>query len=263
MKLACQEGLVPGDSLGQKLEKLARWGYAGVEFGGRGIFDRVDEITAALASSQVAASTICAGYRGCFLDPDPAQRQLAMDDMRRLLDVAGAIGAVGVICVPIFGAPRLPNLAPLADPIKLERDLFVRQLKELAPHAKAAKAKILVEALNRYETHLLRTQADAAAIIRRVKHPNVQIMSDFFHMSLEELDIPKAIARCGKHIKHVHLADSTRMQPGTARTDFRAGFAALKAARFRGYMALECGILGDRDKALEACAAFLRECLAG
>ena len=62
---------------------------------------------------------------------------------------------------------------------------------------------------------------------------------------------------------HVHLAHSTRMQPGTARTDFRAGFAALKAARFRGYMALECGILGDRDKTLGACAAFLKECLAG
>jgi len=263
MKIACQEGLVPGDSLGERLEKLSRWGYQGIEFGGHGIVEREQEILGALQNSAVRASTICAGYRGCFLDPDPAQRQLAMDDMRRLLDVAGAIGAVGVICVPIFGGPRLPNLSPLADAIKLEKDLFVRILKDLAPHAKAAKATILVESLNRYETHLLRKQEDSAAICRRVGHPNVQIMSDFFHMSLEELDIPRAIKKCGKHIKHVHLADSTRLQPGTARTDFRAGFKALKDAGFKGYMALECGIQGERERALEDCARFLLECLAG
>jgi len=263
MKIACQEGLVPGDNLGERLEKLSRWGYKGIELGGGGIFDRQKEIVEALKNSDVKASTICAGYRGCFLDPHPAERQLAMDDMRRLLDLAGTIGAVGVICVPIFGGPRLPNLSPLGDAIKLEKDLFVAILRQLAPHAKAAKATILVEALNRYETHLLRRQADAVAICRRVKHPNVQIMSDFFHMGIEELDIPKTIAKCGKYIKHVHLADSTRMQPGTARTDFKAGFAALRQARFRGYMALECGILGDRDKALEECARFLQECIAG
>lgn len=263
MKIACQEGLVPGASLGERLEKLARWGYEGVEFGGWGIFDREQEIASALANSPVRASTICAGYGGCFLDPDPAQRQQAADDMRRLLDVAGRIGAVGVICVPIFGGPRLPNLRPLADAIKLEKDLFVKILQELAPHAKAAKATILVEALNRYETHLLKTQEDAVAICRRVKHPNVQIMSDFFHMGIEELNTAKAIRKCGNFIRHVHLADSTRLQPGTGQTDFRAGFAALKAAGFKGYMALECGVLGEREKALEECARFLKECVAG
>jgi len=263
MKIACQEGLVPGANLGEKLEKLARWGYQGIEFWGSGIWDRQKEIEDALKNTAVRASTVCAGYRGCFLDPDPAQRQLATDDMRRLLDVAGAIGAVGVICVPIFGGPRLPNLKPLAEAAKLEKDLFVKLLAELAPHAKAAKAAILVESLNRYETHLLKKQEDAVAICKRVKHPNVQIMSDLFHMSIEELDIPKALLKCGKFIKHVHLADSTRLQPGTARTDFRAAFAALKKAGFKGYMALECGILGEREKALEECARFLQDCLAG
>ena len=262
MKIACQEGLVPGASLGEKLEKLSRWGYEGIEFWGSGIADRQEEILGALRNTSVRASTICAGYRGCFLDGDPAQRQLAMDDMRRLLDVAGAIGAVGVICVPIFGGPRIPNLTPLADALKLERGLFVKILQELAPHAKAAKATVLVEALNRYETHLLKKQEDAMAVCRRVKHPNVQIMSDFFHMGIEELNTAKAIRKCGKFIKHVHLADSTRQQPGTGQTDFVAGFAALRAVGFKGYMALECGVLGDKEKALEACAKFLKDCIA-
>jgi len=263
MKLACQEGLVPGKSLGEKLEKLARWGYEGMEFWGGGIADRQKEIEGALRSSAVKASTICAGYRGCFLDTDPAQRQLAADDMRRLLDVAGALGALGVICVPIFGGPRVPNLAPLADAQKLEKDLFVAILRELAAHAEAAKAMILIESLNRYETHLLRKQEDSLAICKRVAHPNVAMMADFFHMSIEEVDIPKAIRKCGKAIRHVHLADSTRMQPGTARTDFRTGFAALREAGFKGYMALECGILGDPEEALPECARFLEECLGG
>jgi sugar phosphate isomerase/epimerase len=145
--------------------------------------------------------------------------------------------------------------------VKLEKDLFVAILRELAPHAEAAKAMILVESLNRYETHLLRKQEDSLGISKRVGHASVAIMADFFHMSIEELDIPKAIRKCGKAIRHVHLADSTRMQPGTARTDFRAGFATLREAGFKGYMALECGILGDPEEALPECASFLEECL--
>ncbi|MER3559129.1 MAG: xylose isomerase, partial [Armatimonadota bacterium] len=34
MKLACQESLVPGDSLQERMERLAEWGYEAIELWG-------------------------------------------------------------------------------------------------------------------------------------------------------------------------------------------------------------------------------------
>jgi sugar phosphate isomerase/epimerase len=48
------------------------------------------------------------------------------------------------------------------------------------------------------------------------------------------------------------------LQPGTGLTDFRAAFKALKQAGFKDYMALECGLRGERVQALKDCVAFLR-----
>ena len=47
----------------------------------------------------------------------------------------------------------------------------------------------------------------------------------------------------------MHLADSNRQQPGLGHTDFRPALAALKQIGFNGYMALECGIKGERKAA--------------
>jgi len=259
MKLAAQEGMIPGRDLHEKLANMEKLGFEGLETWGAEIWNRERELRDALANSRVKLSTICAGYRGCVLDPDPKQRQQAIDDIKRILDVAGALGAVGLIFVPIFGGPRIPDLSPLKDAIALEKELLVKILKELAPHAKAAGTCILVEPLNRYETHLLRRLADGAEICEQVKHPNVQLMADFFHMSIEEPCIAESIRAAGKWIKHIHLADSTRTQPGTGHTDFKEGFKALKSVGFGNYMALECGITGaDRMKSLANCVKYLK-----
>ncbi len=258
MKLACQEGLVPGNSLPERLERLAEWGYEGIELWGGGLKERVAEVQDALKSSPIRVSTICAGFRGCLLDANPTERELAMRDIRDLLFVAGDLGAVGLIVVPIFGGPRIPDLSPLATPMQLEQDLLHRLLEDLAQTAEKAGSLILLEPLNRYETHLLRRLEDAVAVCQAINHPNVKIMADFFHMSIEEANIPEAIRNAGEWIAHVHLADSNRLLPGQGHTDFGAGLNALKEIGYTGYMALECGIAGDPTEQLPRTAQFLR-----
>ena len=258
MKLACQEGMTPGKTLREKFDNLERWGYEGMEFGGRGLAGRVKEISRTAARSAVKPCTICAGYGGCLLDPDPGQRAQAVAEIKDLLSVGADLGVVGLIVVPLFGRPRMPDLSPLADPYKLEHQVFQRVLDELAEHAGKVKCAVLLEPLNRYEAHFLKRLEQAVPYARRVNTPYVKIMADFFHMSIEEADIAKSIAKAGKWIAHVHLADSNRWLPGHGHTDFAPGFAALKAARFRNYMALECGIPGDPMVELPRCAEYLR-----
>ncbi|MCD6351876.1 MAG: sugar phosphate isomerase/epimerase [Armatimonadetes bacterium] len=258
MKLACQEGLVPGRDLQEKLDNLAAWGYEGIEFWGAGLQDRVDEINRACDASDVKPSTICAGFRGTPLDSDPEQREIAIEDCKMLLKVAADLGAVGLIFVPIFGGPRIPDLSPLADAVTLEKQLLVELGKILGDAAAEAGSLLLLEPLNRYETHLLNRLEQAVEICQQVDNPHVKIMADFFHMNIEEPVIEDSLRQNGEYIAHVHLADSLRWLPGYGHTDFRAGFQALQDIGFEGYMALECRVPGPPEEDLPRCAEFLR-----
>ncbi|MFQ6096382.1 MAG: sugar phosphate isomerase/epimerase family protein [Armatimonadota bacterium] len=261
MRLACQLGMTPGNTIKEKIANLERWGYEGVELHGRGLADTIDEVKAAVKDSSVKVCTICAGYRGVPLDTDRAQRDLAVSDAKEILSMAGDLGAVGMIFVPIFGGPRMPDLSPLYSPIELENLLVLKIVEELAAHAEKAGTLLLLEPLQRGETHFWNRLEQAVAVAEKVGNPAVKIMADFFHMNIEEPRIDDSIRRAGCWIQHVHLADSHRAQPGTGHTDFKSGFAALKEIGFENYMALECRIEGDPDEALPACAEFLRSCM--
>jgi len=261
MKLSAQGRKIPGETLKERLINLKSYGFEGVELWGNEVMDNEEQVKAAIEEAGLPVSTICSGVRGCLLHTDKKERDLAVSDIKRLVKIAGNLGAVGLITVPIFRRPFLPDLTPLYDTAALEKELLVVQLKELAPLAEEAGSIILVEPINRYETHLLRTLADAVEIARRVDHPSVQIMADFFHMNIEETDPAEAIRQAGNYIRHVHLADSTRLQPGTGTIDFKPGFAALKEIGYENYMALECGIKGDPAVALPKTVEYLRQCI--
>lgn len=259
MKLACQEGLAVGATLEEKLDSLAQAGYEGIEFGGSGLAERVEAILKATDAHTVKPSTICAGFRGCPLDADKKERDKASQDIHDLLRVAGDLGMVGLIMVPIFGPPRLPDLSPFATAVQLEKDLTYKLMDDWGTTAQKAGTLLLLEPLNRYETHLIKTLQDGVDVCEKVGNPGVKIMADFFHMSIEEANMPDAIRRAGPHIAHVHLADSNRLLPGLGHTDFKTGFAALRDIGYSDYMALECGNPDtDRQAGLTKSAQYIK-----
>ena len=262
MKIACQEGLVPGQTFPQKLRNLEAYGFEGVELNGSHLLnpEGLAERRAALKDSPVRASSICGGFACEMIHPDPARRRACADAILRLIDIAAELGATGPISVPIFNRmERLPDLSPWKSQAQLERDLLIEVLRPIAAHGQQAGAVLLLEPLNRYETTALCRQADGAAICREVG-AGVKLMSDFFHMHIEETNIPQALRDAADVIGHVHLADNTRKEPGSGFTDFRSGFRALKDAGFTGYMALECGLTGPADQVLPLSAAYQKEC---
>ena len=226
---------------------------------GAELWNRIDEIKAATRNHPVKPATICAGFGGCPLDADRKERERASADIHRLLETAGELGMIGLIAVPIFGAPRLPDLSPLATPVQLEKDLLYRLCDDWGKTAEKAGTFLLLEPLNRYETHLIKTLQQGVEICEKVGNPHLKIMADFFHMSLEERDIPAAIREAGNHIAHVHLADSTRQMPGYGHTDFKSGFVALRDIGYTGFMALECGNPDeDKQAGLRKAAEYIR-----
>lgn len=264
MKLSCQEGLVPGATFAEKLKNLEKYGFEGIELNGSYLHtpEGLAERKAALRDSPVKASSICGGYPQEIVHPDRARRQACADALRRQLDYAAELGAVGPIVVPIFNSnDRVPDLSPYKTRAALERELLIAMLQTLVPHAERVGAAILLEPLNRYESNALPQQKDGASVVREIGSKGVRLMSDVFHMHIEETNSPATLREVGDAIGHVHLADNTRKEPGSGDFDWRAIFAALKDVGYTGYMAFECGLTGPAEEALPRSVAFLRECM--
>ena len=264
MKLSCQEGLAPGETFAEKLRNLEKYGFDGVELNGGKLNDPegLAERRSALADSPVKASSICGGCPAELVHPDKARRQACADALKRHLDFAAELGAVGPITVPIFNHnDRVPDLSPWKTRQQIERELLIEMLRTLIPHAEQAGTAILLEPLNRYESNCLPQQKDGASVVRELNSPGVRLMSDVFHMHIEETNSPATIREVGDVIGHVHLADNTRKEPGTGDIDFRAIMTALKEVRFIGNMAFECGLSAPAEEALPRSAAFLRACI--
>ncbi len=259
MKLAIQENLLKGDSLAERLALAERLGFEGVEFWGSGLRERLAEVKQALSVTKIKASTVCSGYRGDLLSASKEERALAMRDIEALLEVAAELGAVGLIVVPTFGGPKLPDLGPLYPSVwHLERELLIRELKNLARKAEETGASILIEPLNRYETHFLNRLEQAVGIVEEVGSPGVAVMADFFHMNIEEANIAESLRSALKYLKHIHLADSNRWLPGFGHLDFREPFKALREGGYRYYMAMECYVPEPKEENLAKSVKYLK-----
>jgi sugar phosphate isomerase/epimerase len=264
MKLSMREYMAPGQTLQERVDNLDKLGYDGIELVGANTEERVADYRKVFAGSRVRPSIVSASG-GCLMDPRREERQAAMDGITLALDIAGELGAAGVIVVPLIAVtmerdrPRIPDLSPLAATKQLERDLLIEQLKILGEHAARAGSFVILEPLNRYEQFWLNRLEEGVDLCRAAGGENLKIMADFFHMSIEEADIAASIRAADGYIVNVHLADSNRQTPGRGHTDFRPGLAALKETGYARYMGLECGIPGDRMEELSRVAKHMRE----
>ncbi|HEX8550783.1 MAG TPA: sugar phosphate isomerase/epimerase [Abditibacteriaceae bacterium] len=264
MKIALQLGLIPGKSAGDKAKWAKDNGVEGIEvsaFGGgleqmKRDAEGINGIVPICSVCGNAAPDGSSSFR--FLDPDKTQRRASIDGSAAILKFCGEVGARGQIVPPIFGPPLVPDLSPYKTALELEEELMLAACHELGPIAEQNKALFMLEPLNRYEQHYLRKQSDGVRVIEAAKVGGIGLLSDLFHMNIEETNSPQALRDAGKHVSHVHLADNTRLEPGTGSIDFVASFKALKEIGFDGFMAYECGISGDSD---EATAANLKKSL--
>jgi sugar phosphate isomerase/epimerase len=254
MKVSIREGMIPRETLAEKLSWLQSVGLDAVELHAGALTLPAAEIEAAFAASPISVSAVEGIPR--LLSADPAEREAAKATIRERIALAAALGAVGVLVVPQFGrVPALPDLSPLASGADLERDLFLAQLRELAPAATAAGVSIFLEPLNRYEAYIVNRLEQGSAIAAQVG-PEIGVMADFFHMGIEEADIPASIRANREHL--VYVADSNRLQPGRGHLDFKPGFRALKEIGYDGPLAIECRIDGPYDEAIRDAAALIR-----
>ena len=271
MKIALQLGLIPGSTTADKAKWCADNGVQGIELGAFGVahdllYKQAEEINGLVPISSVCGNSTPDGTPSFpFLNPDKEIREACIEGCQSVLTFCGQVGAVGQIVPPIFGGRLVPDLSPLMSGEELQEKLMIAVTEQLGLFAAEKGTLFMLEPLNRYEQHYLRTQADGMRIMDAVSKEARQglgLLSDFFHMHIEETDTPAAFRAAKGYTTAVHLADNTRLEPGTGDIDFVAGFKALKETGFSGFMAYECGISGDdKEQSLKKSLAFVREAL--
>jgi len=254
--------MIPGETLIEKLRNIEMYGFEGVEIWGNELPRRFREIKEALSTSKIRLSTICSGYNGDLLGADRKSREIAIKDIKERLKICADLGGIGVITVPTFGGPKISDIYPLCSDVKeVEKRILIEECKILGEYADDVGAYILLEPLNRYETHLINRLQQAVDVCKAVGREYVKIMADFFHMNIEENNISRSIEEAKDYIFHVHLADSNRLLPGYGHIDFKSGFNALKKIGYRNFMTLECSIPGKPEIELPKCVKYLRSLL--
>ncbi len=175
-------------------------------------------------------------------DPDAAVRQRGREFIFGIINFAGILGAPAIL-------GSMQGRWEGAVPREQALDWLAEELTALGERAAGHGMPFLYEPLNRYETNLFNRAADAARFIEERGIPNVKLLCDLFHMSIEEADIAGALRAVAPHLGHVHWADSNRHAVGFGHTEIAPVAAVLKESGYAGYISAEVLPLPDGDGA--------------
>ena len=236
------------DDVAAACHAAARIGFDGLElFPSTAASVPVAELRAALAGNGLALAAVGTGAGGVvhglsLAQPDPGQRQRAVDFVRAIVELAASFDAPAIVGSmqgrSAEGEPREEALARLAD-----------SLAQLAEHAAAAGGRVLLEPLNRYETDLCNTLQQGGELLARVGSERLALLADLFHMNIEEADIAAALGAAAAQLGHLHFVDSNRRPAGCGHLSYAPIAAALRAASYRGWASAEAFPYPDPEAA--------------
>lgn len=250
-------GPLPKGSLRERALLLGKIGFDGIELGAEWLNQPVDAIQKELYGTGVAVSAIVGSI--ALLNTDPAKRAQGIELDRQRLQMAHDLGADCLIEVPTFGPNRFQDLSPVMTAREVEERLLVAGLKQLAGDVERSGVTLLLEPCNHKETHFMYLQSQAAQAIESVGSPGFGILTDFYHMQMDEPSIPETLARYGKYTRYVHLADGEkRLEPGSLPFDYRPGFRELKRLGYSGWVTVESGFSDSPEAALQRALKYVK-----
>ena len=249
MKLSCTDSVLPGKSLTEKGHYLKEVGFDGMAvFAEPSLW--TDKLTREVLDMEkntgvkVCEFVFMGDVYGHLMDRDAKIQRQAINLYKESIAICNEIGAITEMEYQYCPQNPLPLFEPYLKMPEDEKKVFIDIIHEFDSALKEG-AYMLIEGCNRYESRYLNSLLDCKEIVQAAGAKRVGLLADFFHMSIEEADLPKTVESCGNLIKHVHIGDSNRLAPGFGHTDWKSCMAALKKVGFNGYMNLECNLSGD------------------
>lgn len=154
-------------------------------------------------------------------------------------------------------------------------DNAILALKEVSAVAADCGVVLGVEVVNRFESPLVNTAAEALYVAESVGREGLGILLDTFRMNIEDQNLGDAIRAAGKHLVHFQACENNRMVPGRGHVNWDEVLQALREVGYAGPLVMEAlpgpyGTVASRldiwrtlsddvDAELKEAARFLRE----
>lgn len=192
--------------------------------------DAVADANVQLASLNTYGGDLPSGDRGIASWPDRTREFLA--NLEIAIPLAERLNCT--VLNVLYGR-RMPG----ADGAE-QADVAADNLAHAARAAAVIDATVVIEPLSAVADFPLRTAADVVAVIDRVGEPNVGLLADLYHLSVNGDDVHSVISRHADRIAHVQLADAPgRIEPGRGRLPIGDYLHELIAAGYGGRIGLE------------------------
>ncbi|MEE6286920.1 sugar phosphate isomerase/epimerase family protein [Georgenia sp. MJ173] len=225
------------ESLRRLAPTIKDWGFDVIELPVENLGDWDPDSAAALLTDLGlgATVTLVMGEGSELVATDAAIVRSTQDYLRGVIDVAHTVGSA------VIAGPAYASVGRTWRMTEAERqgcyDELVEHLAPVAEHGRGAGVQIAVEPLNRYETSLINTVDQALTALAPL--PEVGLLLDVYHMSIEETDVPAAIRRAGARIAHVQVSANDRGAPGADHLPWSEIFGALDDAAYTGPICIE------------------------
>ncbi len=220
------------------LEAIKKAGYDGVEIP---IFEgdpaHFEEIGKTIKDNGLGCTsvTVIPDEEHNPVSANAGNRKAAVEHLKWAIDCSEALDS-DVLCGPFYQPLGVFTGEP---PTEEEKQRAAEVHKQAAELAAKANVMLALEALNRFECYFLNTMADASDYVKRVGHPNCQVMFDTFHANIEEKDPIACITDNLDVIKHVHISENDRGTPGKGHIDFPSTFKALRSGGYDNWLVIE------------------------
>jgi len=220
----------------ERFEAAARDGFRAVEF----LFPyehSAVEIRSALLANGLEQVLFNAppgesGERGLASLPDRVDAFRASID--QALEYASVLGCARLHVM----AGLVRNEASCAG----QRDCYLRNLAWACRRVAPSGIIVLIEPLNPRDmpAYLLRTQAEAHAIVAEVGEPNLKVQMDLYHCQIVEGDVSTKIRRHLAGVGHIQIAGvPERSEPDVGELNYPYLFALLDELGYDGWVGCE------------------------
>lgn len=135
---------------------------------------------------------------------DSELRRRGVERLRKAASAAHAMGSrhLGGVVYGCLGSKRH------LDAKQFQRT--ARVLGEVADEIASLGVRLVCEVVNRYETPMLNTAAQAVSFVEQAQSENIGIHLDTFHMNIEETDLMAAVEHALPHLWYLELSQNSR-----------------------------------------------------
>jgi sugar phosphate isomerase/epimerase len=194
--------------------------------------EHIGDVRRQLAAHGLVIS--CLGASAQMHDMDPVKHAAQLDEARRFIDLAQALGAP---YVRVFGNEYVPGV-PRAEML----EHIAGALRGLGDYARGKDVTVIIESHGDF------TDSPALLeILQKADSPNVALLWDAHHTFVSGKEQPEdTVRQLGRWIRHTHLKDSVAagndrryVLTGTGDVPVKRQIAALAKTGYRGFFSFE------------------------